>query len=418
MISLFCGGFISLGFTAFFEPIVNEFGWSYAQVSLATSFRGAEVGLIAPIIGLLVDRYGPRRLMFLGIVIIGTGLILMSRTASLAMFYGSFIVVAIGVSGISYTVLAASVANWFRRKIGIATGIMFSGFACGGMLVPLVVSLIDMHGWRFAAIILCLVFWIIGLPITMVVRHKPEQYGYLPDGEQSTSIEVSEKVSNRVNSEIHISAKQALKTRAFWHIAGSLALNYVAISAVIIHIMPYLSSIGIARSDSSLVAMVVPLVSITGRISCGWLSDRFNKAKVAALFMVSCCIGVLLFSFTHVIGIRFLILFALLYGIGWGGVSTIRTALMVEYFGRSAFGSIIGLSMGLTALGQIIGPFIAGWIFDIYGSYQLAWLLYAGLILAALIVIISIPRKAINQFGDFEVIKKPGSIIKTAIRYK
>jgi MFS family permease len=390
---LFSGGFLAFGFTAFFEPIVSEFGWSYTQVSLATSLRGVEVVLFAPLIGLLIDRNGPRRLMFWGIFISGLGLLLMGRTTSLAIFYGSFVLITIGMSGTSYTVMATSVANWFRRKIGITSGIMFSGFACGGLVVPLIVRLIDVYGWRLTTVILCLVYLIICLPLTMIIRHKPEQYGYLPDGDQRDEVMVSEDHSKKVNSEINVTAKQALKSRAFWHISVGMALNFITISSVITHIMPYLSSIGIARADSSLLAMGVPLISIVGRIGSGWFSDRFNKVKIAAILMVSLGIGVLLFSYAQVVGMWFLILFALFYGIGWGSLGTIRIALLVDYFGRAAFGTIIGFSVGLTALCVIIGPIIAGWVFDIYGSYQPAWLSFTGLSIAAAMVMATTPRR-------------------------
>jgi MFS family permease len=118
-IFLLTGGFVVLGFTAFFEPIANEFGWSYTQISLAASLRGLEMGILAPLIGMFVDRWGPRRLLIGGAIITSLGLILLSRTASLAMFYGSFLLLAVGMSICSSTVLMTAVANWFRRKIGL-----------------------------------------------------------------------------------------------------------------------------------------------------------------------------------------------------------------------------------------------------------------------------------------------------------
>jgi MFS family permease len=390
---LFSGGFLALGFTAFFEPIVNEFGWSYAEVALAASFRSVEAAILAPLVGLLIDRHGPRRLMFWGIIIIGFGYLLMSRTTSLWMFYGSFILLALGVAGIGYTVMASAVANWFRKKVGLAAGITFSGFSCGGLLLPWVVGLIDVYGWRLTTVIFCLVFWVIGIPLTMIIRHKPEQYGYLPDGEQNVATTVSENDSKKANSETKMSAKQVLKSRAFWHISVGMALNFIAISAIITHIMPYLSSIGMARSNSSIVAMGVPLVSIVGRIGTGWLSDRFNKVKIAIILMISLGIGVLLFGYALEISMWFLILFAVLYGLGWGSLGTIRVALLLQYFGRGSFGTIVGFSAGLTALGVVIGPPIAGWIFDTFGSYQPAWLLFTFLIVTAVITMASIPRK-------------------------
>jgi len=145
LIALYAGGIIFYGFTAIFEPIANEFGWSYAQISLAASIRGVEMGLLSPLFGMLADRWGPRRLIFSGGVITALGLILLSYTTSLAMFYGAFVLVAIGISACSMTVLMIAVANWFKRRVGLASGIAASGFGFGGLLVPVIVRLIDIY---------------------------------------------------------------------------------------------------------------------------------------------------------------------------------------------------------------------------------------------------------------------------------
>jgi len=188
LVSLYWGASVTLGFTAFFEPIANEFDWSYAQISLAASLRGAEVGLLAPLIGLLIDRWGPKRLMLGGAICAGLGLIFLSHIDSLSMFYGAFALVAIGGSGLSPTVIMTAVANWFRRKVGVATGIMVCGFALGGLFVPIIVKLIDVFEWRIAIFILGVGMWLIVIPLSLLVRHKPEQYGYLPDGEQNNAV--------------------------------------------------------------------------------------------------------------------------------------------------------------------------------------------------------------------------------------
>ena len=137
-ISLYTGGVVFYGFTAFFEPLADKFHWSYAQISFAASLRGMEAGLLAPLVGILVDRWGSRRLLVSGTIISTLGLILLSRTASLAMFYGAFLLLAVGMSICSSTVLMTAVANWFRKKIGIATGIMVSGYGFSGLLVSVI----------------------------------------------------------------------------------------------------------------------------------------------------------------------------------------------------------------------------------------------------------------------------------------
>lgn len=396
LIMLLVGGFVVLGFTAFFEPIASEFGWSYAQISLAASLRGAEVGLLAPLLGLLIDRWGPRWLMFGGVILLGLGLIFLSRTTSLGMFYGAFALVAIGTSGLSPTVVMTAVANWFRRKVGIAIGIMACGFALGGLLIPVVVRLIDVFDWRTAIFILGVAMWVIGLPLSLLLRHKPEQYGYLPDGEQSNTAIPYVGLGTTQTYEVDIGAKQALKSRAFWHIGLAMTFQFLAISAVIVHIMPYLSSVGIARSTSSLVATAIPLISIVGRLASGWLSDRFDKRRVAAGFFAPMGLGLLFFSYASSEGMWLLIPFIVLFGIGWGGNSTIRAALLSEYFGRTKFGTILGFMMGMVALGGIAGPLFAGWAFDNQGSYHAAWLAFACLVFAALIVIATTPLAGTN----------------------
>ena len=405
LISLYTGGTFILGFTAFFEPIANEFGWSYTQISLAASLRGANMGLLAPLMGFLVDRWGPRRLIFGGIILLGFALILLSRVTSLSMFYGTFIIVAFGISALSPTVLISTISNWFRRNAGIATGIMACGFALGSLLVPVVVRLIDVYDWRTTLFILAIFTFTIGVPLSLMVRHKPEQYGYLPDGDQSDFIITSDKPGpeQAFEVEVNIGVKEALKSRAFWHIGLAMVLLFLPLSAVVVHVMPYLSSVGIARSTSSMVATAIPLVSIVGRLSAGWLGDRFNKIRVATGFIILVGLGLLFFSYVLNDRMWLLIPFVILYGIGWGSNLPMRAALMREYFGRNNFGTIFGFMMGMVAIGGVIGPIIAGWVFDNWGSYHAAWLLFACIVLISSIIMATTPSVAANvRQGDSE----------------
>ena len=176
LISLYVGTIIFYGFTAFIEPLVREFGWSYAQVSFAASLRGIEAGIFYPVAGFLVDRFGPRRVIFCGTIVAGIALILLSFTQSLVMFYGAFVLLAIGTSGCTDVVNMSAVANWFKKKVGKALGLMSTGFGVGGLLIPLIVWLIDSHGWRTTLILLGLGMWSLGVPLSLVVRNRPEEY--------------------------------------------------------------------------------------------------------------------------------------------------------------------------------------------------------------------------------------------------
>ena len=256
LIAMYMSAVVSYGFTAFIEPIADEFGWSYTQISLGASLRGLEGGLLAPIFGMLIDRWGPRRLIFTGSIILSIGLFMLSRTTSLLMYYTAFSVIAVGVSCCSMTSLMTTVANWFKRKIGLAIGIASCGFGFSGLMIPVIVQLIDSYEWRTAMAILAIGVLALIMPLSLLFRHKPEQYGYLPDGDDPGMAMVSTGHINQAVSpsiEESIGVRQALKSRVFWHISLAYACFHLSTGAVVTHVMPYLSSIGIARSTASMI---------------------------------------------------------------------------------------------------------------------------------------------------------------------
>jgi sugar phosphate permease len=390
-IAVYIGGFINFGFTALFEPIASDFGWSYAQVSFAASLRGLEVGLLAPIVGWLADRWGPRRLVFAGATAIGLGLLLLSRINSLASFYGVFILIALGMSTCIGTVPVATVGNWFQTKVTLATGILVSGSAVGGLMVPLVTRLVDTFQWRTATMILGLGAWAFLLPLSLVFRHKPEQYGYLPDGNPQKSLPSSQTQSPTGRNEPDIRVKQVLKNVAFWHIAMAFMCHILAMNAVVTHVMPYLSSIGFTRSFSSLVAIIVPLTSIAGRLSFGWFGYRFDKRWVAAVGFALAGLGLLFFSYVGTVRTWMLVPSLVFIGLGWGGPVPMMPALVREYFGRLRLATVLGLVMGAAALGSMAGPPLVGLAFDKLHSYQIAWFGLAALVIVGMISLLTTP---------------------------
>jgi len=379
-------------FTAFFEPIVEEFGWSYTQVSIAFSLRGVEVGILAPFTGFLVDRFGPRKLAFSGILIIGFALIFLSLTNSLVMFYCAFFLIALGTSGCAATVLMTAVAQWFRRNVGKAMGLVACGFGVGGILIPLIVWLIDLYQWRTTLVIFGLGTWALGIPLSFVIRHKPEQYGYLPDGETPagpTSIHAGRDIEKEG------SFRDALISKNFWMIGVAVTIQTMIIHAVITHVMPYLGSIGMSRTGAAFVATSIPLVSNIGRFGFGWLGDIFDKRHVLVWSYCLLCLGTLAFAYVHV---KWLILpFLLLFSPALGGVLTLRSAIVRDYFGRASFGRLFGIIVGLTAIGGVTGPIAAGWSFDKYGSYHSVWLWFAGTIVIAMVLVLRLPPRQMRE---------------------
>jgi sugar phosphate permease len=387
------GGFITMGFTAFIDPIANDLHWNYTQISFAASLRGVEVALFSPFIGYIVDRWGPRKMLLGGTVLTGLSLIFLSSIHSLGMFYLGFIIMALGLSGNSPPVVMTTMANWFRKRLGLASGIIGSGFAVGGLLVPIVVRMIDTLDWRTALLIMGIITIAVGIPTSLVLRHKPEQYGYLPDGESTyTSIDKKEPAKVR-EPENDTSTRQALKDRAFWYITLSMTFQIIAVTTVVVHVMPSLTSVEISRTTASIVTTAVPLLSIIGRLSSGWLADKYNVKWVSTGFFICLMIGLGFMSFVSNLAVWMVIPFAFFFGVGWGGNNTIRVNLTNRYFGRTNFGTIFGIISGVNALGGLIGPIFAGWIFDTWGSYQTAWITLTILVLISIFFIIMLPPK-------------------------
>ena len=382
-IALYVAGIIFYGFTAFFEPIVQEFGWSYTEVSIGASLRGLEMGLLAPMIGFLVDRFGSRKLVLFGVITVGLGLILISQTRSLITLYSGFLLLSLGAGGCASVVLYTAVANWFKRHVSRALGIAACGFGAGGVMVPIIPWLIDTYDWRTALIILAFGMWVFGIPLALVIRDKPEQYGYLPDG---GVMPIANPDSLTESEDIETSFSNIIKGRTLWLISLAEAIRWIILTAVVIHIMPYLSSIGIPRSSAALVAAAVPLISLTGRFGFGWLGDMFDKRYLMAITYFLTGIGMIALSFASA-GIVIFI-FVIFFSVALGGGVTLRGAMLSDYFGRRSFGKALGIIMGASAVGSIIGPTLAGLTFDTMGSYQLIWLVYCSLTIISIAVIL------------------------------
>lgn len=273
----------------------------------------------------------------------------------------------------------------------MAIGIVASGFALGGLLVPVITYLIDVLQWRMAMLTVGLGTLVIVLPLSLLVRHKPEQYGYEPDGAVNSAVEARKTLLLSAGEEVNITAQQAIRNGIFWRVAVASMLHSFVVGAVVMHIMPYLSSLGITRTLSSIAALVLPMVSICGRLGSGWLSDRLGKRRVFAASFALISVGLFLFAHITPETMWLLIPFLITFSIGWGGSVTTRVILIREYFGRLSFGTILGFTSGVMMVGNIAGAPLAGWVFDTWGNYQGAWLGYSAVAIAGMVLVLTIP---------------------------
>lgn len=401
IIGFYVVGIVFYGFTTIFKPIVEEFGWSYTQVSLAASIRGVETGLLAPLVGILIDRWGPRRIVFVGGCLTALGLFMLSRVDSLVSFYISFALISTAMSTCTVTVLMTAVSNWFRRRVGLAMSIVSCGFGAGGLVVFMMARMVDAYGWRPTVQGLSFGVLLIVLPLAMLLRHKPQQYGYLPDGDTQQIVKTSAGKVVAGVKEYGITIKEAVKTRTFWLMAVAFVCQHMMVSTVVTHVMPYLTSVGLSTTIASLGASGIPLVSIMGRMGFGALGDRVNRKWLMVVMFAMISVGLLSFQVASSFAIPGVIGFLVLFGTGYGGFNAIRPAFTREVFGTKQYGTIFGCLIGMGMFGMVAGPFIAGRLFDIQGSYHNVWLIFAVVALVALVATAAIDDKQSYYDDEF-----------------
>ncbi|MBM2826284.1 MAG: transporter [Dehalococcoidia bacterium] len=389
------GGLYFYGFSAFFKPVIAELGTTRAVLSGAFSLARLEGGLIGPIEGWLIDKFGPRKVLFAGIPLLAIGFFLMSGVNSVLMFYIVFVLfLSLGSALGAIAPVSTAVANWFDKKRGTMLGLLLAGVGVGSGLVPGVTMLITLVGWRNASWILGVVVLVTGIPLAAVIRHKPEQYGYYPDneaprdrGEPEEGRDSSSPGGKGAADKDGLTTREALRTPAFWLMAFSFALRVGVSSSVALHFIPFLTDIGFSLNAAGLMVSVMGMLGIVGRLGFGWLGDKFPKRYVVAGGLLSMALGMVILAFST--SLWHVLVALLVYAPSYGGLATMMFAMRAEYFGRKSFATIQGFMGTVMALGTISGPIYAGWVFDVTNSYRIAFLTFAVATFLAIFLILA-----------------------------
>jgi len=382
------------GFGAFFDPIVDQFGWSRATTSAAMSLQRTETGAISPFVGYFINKFGPRNVMLVGTVILSLGFILLSRIQNLWQFYAVFLIITLGLSFGTFLIVTTTVANWFVKKRAKAMSITMAGSGLGGILVPVIVWLIATTDWRTGLVYVGIGFFLVGIPVSFTMKSRPEDYGLLPDGADPNDF--SDGKADGTGKlgfldEVNFTAKQALKTRTFWQLSLSMGASQLIISASIHHI-PAITSFGMGRGTAAMVILGVSLFSVFGRLASGYMGDIMDKRKVIAIAFVFQFIGTLAFAFTS--SPWHLVVFLVAWGFGFGASIPVRFALIADLFGRRSYGSVMGTMMTTSAIFGVAGPVLVGWAFDVRGNYREPFLMIAFSVLIAIPLILTLGKPA------------------------
>ena len=387
-------------FSLFFPPIINEFGWERGVTAGAFSFGFLVSAVASPLIGRMMDRFGPRAVMEIGTGLMAAGLLLAPLTTQPWHLYLTIgALVGAGSVCLGYSGQSLFLPNWFNRRRGLAIGLAFAGVGIGSMtLLPWVQYMIEQTGWRTACTAMGILILVVLAPINLLVRKRPEDIGLRPDGDAELMATSAKPVSNIVDPDwaaTDWTLQRALRTARFWWISlgyfGGLYIWY----AVQVHQTKYLLDIGFSPSVAVWALGAVSLLGIPGQIYLGHLSDRVGREWIwaASCFGFAVCFAALI-ALAYMPSLILIYVMVFAQGALGYGLTSIMGAVVVEIFQGKHYGSIFGTIMLAALAGGAAGPWVTGLLHDRTGNYTIAFALGIAVSgLSALAIWLASPRK-------------------------
>ncbi len=369
---------IFFSFGVFFKPLLDEFGWTRAITSGVYILFFVVYGALTPFAGKLNDRFGSRVVMTVCGVFLGAGYLLMSQVNTvwqLYLFYG--VIVGIGLSG-SYVPVLSTVARWFVKRRGVVTGIVVAGIGVGTMIDPPIANwLISSYGWRMTYIMIGILHLVLVILAAQFLRHDPRQMGLSPYGaSEARKVDLMPGAGG-------FSLGEAVNTRQFWLFFTILFAFGFITQIVMVHLVIHIIGLGISAVTAANILAIVGGISIIGRIMMGSVADRVGNR--IALMITYICMSVALLWVIFAGELWMLYLFAIIFGFGYGGLVTLQSPVVAWLFGLRSHGVIFGAVIIGYAIGSAFSPVLAGHIFDVVGSYQIAFSLCAALAIVAIV---------------------------------
>jgi MFS family permease len=371
------GSYIAYG--VFFKPLVTEFGWSRATISGASSMAFLMMGFLGILVGNLNDRFGPRILMTLSAIFFGCSYLLLSQIDAawqLYLFYG--LVGGIGLSAVDVIPLTTT-ARWFLSRRGIMTGFVKAGTGAGQMMMPFLAGLfITSLGWRTAAVIIGVTALLLLVGAGQLMRRDPAQMGQFPDGHKGRN------KGNRPSLEGGLTLKEATRNPQFWMLCTINLLAASCMLTILVHIVAHATDMGIHTLKAAGVLATIGGVSMAGRLGVGFTIDRIGAKKCLLGCLVLLIVSFLWLNISDTMWMLYL--FAPLYGIAHGGIFTVMSPIVAEFFGIRSHGALFGIVAFTGTVGGSVGPVMAGLAYDITQSYHLIFMVLVGLAAVGLLL--------------------------------
>jgi MFS family permease len=363
-------------FAVFVKPLGAQFGWNRQAVSLGFGLAAMTVGLCSPVLGRLIDRFGPRRIILPCMTVFGCAIASLALLRSgLWQFYLTCIVIGIVGNGAAHLAYARSISTWFQQRLGTAVAFVMVGAGLGAMILPVVAqTIVSRAGWRAAYASLGCLSLLLGLPLS---------WRYIADRGPTEK-------SSSPTAHGGLTWQEGTRSFAFWIIVGVLFVSSISMNGAITHLSALLTDRGITPGDAALCASILGGSSVLGRVGVGWLLDRFFGARVALVVSLVTAGGIFMLARANTFAAGTLA--AALIGVGAGGEAAITPYLLTRYFGLRAFSTLYGLTWTFYAAAGATGPVILGRAFDATGSYTSLLVVLAGALALAATMNLLLPK--------------------------
>lgn len=341
------------------------------------------IGVLSPIQGFVIDRFGPRTVARVGIIVFGLGSVIFSFTDSIIVFYASFFVIAVGSSLTGWVTLNVAVAKWFELKRATAIGLVSVGGSVGGLTIPVMAWSMETFGWERTAFAVGIVIWLVGLPLLQLMRSQPEDYGFGPDGVVGNwrgETHDAAALASQAHLTNDFTLREASRTRAFWLVSLGHAFAILVVFSVNVHMIAHLvDRLEVTAQTASLMLSLMVLFTILGQVGGGIMTDRLahriEKRHIAAIAMLGHVFGLIVLAFAT--NLAWVALFAVLHGLAWGIRGPIMSSIRADYFGTRSLGAILGAGAMIMMVGTVGGPLVAGFLADLTDGFTIGFVVLA-----------------------------------------
>ena len=380
--------FTIFAFGVFVRPLEDEFGWTRGELSFAVTMTNFAVVIASPCLGLIIDKFGVRRVLIPSVILMGLTVASMTLlSANLWHYYMLYFLIPLLGAGTLPQSYSRVLIAWFSRRRGIALGISLAGFGVGAMLVPVFAQMmIENHGWRLAYAGFAAAIFALALPMAIfVLKESPAEMGLEPDGDPPENTSVADNPVPVDAAAAGLSCPQAARTHSFWLILVSFMLVGIGITSILAHLVPMLIDRGVTPAGAALCMSSLALGLIAGRVLAGYLMDYFFAPYVAACFLLGLLAGIVILATGTAGGLVFVA--AVCVGMATGSEISEIAYICSRYFGPRAFGLIYGLMFAAFQLGSMIGAPLMGLYYDRAGNYIGALWVVAGIVVIGTILI-------------------------------